>query len=272
VTQQSVRQAIYEVIFGTESKAGKRFDVVLIVAILISVLAVMLDSVQAISQALGAELLLIEWFFTIVFTIEYALRVYSSPNRWAYVRSFYGIVDLLSIIPTYLMFIFPGARTLLVIRLLRVLRIFRVLKLARYMGESNILLRSLVGSSRKITIFFATLLIITTIIGSAVFLIEGPENGFTSIPMSIYWCVVTITTVGYGDIIPMTPLGKALASVAMLLGYSIIAVPTGIVSAELATELQRDRSSIVCPNCNRAGHERDSSHCRFCGAGFPDRT
>jgi voltage-gated potassium channel len=271
VTQQSIRETLYEVIFGFESKAGKRFDILLIVAILLSVLAVMLESVSAIRAVWGEELLAIEWFFTILFTIEYLIRIYSSPNPWAYIRSFYGIVDLLSIVPTYLAFFFPAARSLLVIRLLRVLRIFRILKLVRYMGESNVLFRSLMASSRKISIFFASLLILATIIGSLMFVIEGPEHGFTSIPMSIYWCVVTITTVGYGDIIPMTSLGKGLATIAMLLGYSIIAVPTGIVSAELATEMRRDRSSVVCPNCNRGGHDRDADYCRFCGAGFPDQ-
>jgi voltage-gated potassium channel len=271
VNQQKLRQTLYDIIFGFESKAGRLFDLVLIYAILISVLAVMLDSVQSISEPYGTKLLAIEWFFTILFTIEYGLRIYSSPNPWAYVRSFYGIVDLLSIIPTYLTFFFPGARSLLVVRLLRVLRIFRVLKLARYMGESNILLRSLAMSRRKILIFFASLLIMATIIGSLMFLIEGPQNGFTSIPTSIYWTIVTITTVGYGDITPLTPLGKALAAMAMLIGYSIIAVPTGIVTSELASEMQRERSTTVCPNCNRGSHERDSQYCRFCGADLPER-
>lgn len=265
-----VRDWLYDVIFGTESKAGKRFDLFLIFAILFSVLAVMLDSVASISEDWGTELLAIEWLFTFLFTVEYGLRIYSSPNPLAYVRSFYGIVDLLSIIPTYLAFFFPGARSLLVIRLLRVLRIFRVLKLARYIGESNILLRSLITSRRKVFVFFASVLVLATIIGSLMFLIEGRQNGFTSIPTSIYWTIVTITTVGYGDIIPATAWGKALASVAMLVGYSIIAVPTGIVSAELAVEIQRDRNTIICPNCNHTGHERDARYCRFCGAEFPE--
>lgn len=271
MNQAKLRQALYDVVFGTESKMGKRFDMLLIGAILLSVLAVMLDSVGAASEKYGTELLMIEWFFTILFTIEYAVRIYISPNSWAYVRSFYGIVDLLSIIPTYLTFFFPGARSLLVIRLLRVLRIFRVLKLARYIGESNVLLRSLVASRRKIFVFFTSVLVLTTIVGSLMFLIEGPENGFTSIPISIYWTIVTITTVGYGDIVPVTPYGKALATATMLIGYSIIAIPTGIVTAELATEIQRDRNLKVCPNCGHMGHERDAKHCRFCGAPFPDQ-
>lgn len=270
MARTGLRQKLYDVIFGTESKAGRRFDVVLIGAILISVGAVMLESVEAVSALYGRELIGIEWFFTVVFTIEYGLRIYSSPNRWAYLRSFYGIVDLLSIVPTYLSFFFPGARSLLVIRLLRVLRIFRVLKLSRYMGESNILLRSMTMARRKIAIFFASILVLATIIGSLMFLIEGPENGFTSIPISIYWTVVTVTTVGYGDIIPATPFGKALATMAMLIGYSIIAVPTGIVTAELATEMQRERNTRVCPNCGHAGHERDARYCRFCSAEFPE--
>lgn len=270
VNQPRLRQVLYDVVFGTESKLGKRFDLLLICAILLSVLAVMLDSVESVSSQYGTQLLVMEWFFTILFTIEYAVRIYISPNSWAYIRSFYGIVDLLSIIPTYLTFFFPGARSLLVIRLLRVLRIFRVLKLARYMGESNILLRSLVTSRRKIFVFFTSVLVLTTIIGSLIFLVEGPQNGFTSIPMSIYWTVVTITTVGYGDIVPITPVGKALAMFTMLVGYSIIAIPTGIVTAELATEMQRDRNLRICPNCGHMGHERDAQYCRFCGAPFPE--
>lgn len=266
--QQAIREKVFEVIFGTESKAGKRFDMVLIFAILASVLAVMLESVGSISALYGYELRVLEWFFTILFTVEYGLRIYSSPNPWAYVRSFYGIVDLLSIIPTYLTFFFPTARFLLVIRLLRVLRVFRVLKLTRYVGESNVLMRSLAASSRKISIFFSSILILAVIIGSVIYVIEGPENGFTSIPISIYWTVVTITTVGYGDIIPATPLGKALATMAMLIGYSIIAVPTGIVTAGIATEMQRERNLKVCRNCEHMGHEADAAYCRFCGTSF----
>lgn len=266
-----LRQVLYDVVFGTESTMGKRFDILLICAILLSVLAVMLDSVESVSNAYGTELLIVEWFFTVLFTIEYGVRIYISPNSWAYIRSFYGIVDLLSIIPTYLTFFFPGARSLLVIRLLRVLRIFRVLKLARYIGESNILLRSLMTSRRKVFVFFTSILVLTTIIGSLMFLIEGRKNGFTSIPMSIYWTIVTITTVGYGDIVPATPWGKVLSTITMLVGYSIIAVPTGIITAELATELQRDRNLKICPNCGHMGHERDANYCRFCGAPFPDQ-
>lgn len=268
---QSFREKTFEVIFGTDTPAGKLFDLALIWAILFSVLAVILDSVHPLSEAYGSTFLTVEWFFTILFTIEYGLRIYSSPNPWAYVRSFYGIVDLLSILPSYLAFFFPGARSLLVVRLLRVLRIFRILKLMRYVGESNILLRSFALSRRKIFVFFASMLVMATIIGSLMFLIEGPPNGFTSIPTSIYWTIVTITTVGYGDITPLTPFGKTLAAMAMLIGYSIIAVPTGIVTAELAGELQRERDMIICPNCNRGGHERDSEFCRFCGSEFPER-
>ncbi|MGQ9424787.1 ion transporter [Gilvimarinus sp. F26214L] len=270
MTGQRLRESLYDIVFGTESRAGKYFDVFLIAAILASVLAVMLDSVEAYQEAWGPELRAVEWFFTILFTFEYALRIWISPNPLAYVRSFYGIVDLLSILPSYLAFLFPGARSLLVIRLLRVLRVFRILKLVRYVGESNILLRAMMTSRRKVLVFFATVLVIAVIIGSLMFLIEGRARGFTSIPMSIYWTIVTITTVGYGDIIPMTPLGKALASFTMLLGYSIIAVPTGIVTAELANEMQRERSLKVCPNCGQMGHERDARYCRFCGAEFPD--
>lgn len=271
MSQSAVKAKLYEVIFGTESKAGKLFDLFLICAILLSVVAVMLDSVSGVAAQYRPELRGIEWFFTILFTIEYVLRIYSSPNPWAYVRSFYGVVDLLSIIPTYLTFLFPDAGFLLVVRLLRVLRIFRILKVTRYISETSVLMRSLLASRRKIALFFGCVLVLATIIGALMYVIEGPENGFTSIPISIYWTIVTITTVGYGDITPLTVLGKFLATFAMLTGYSIIAVPTGILTAELAQEFQRERNTRVCPNCNHAGHERDARYCRFCGAEFVEK-
>ncbi|GAB1256282.1 ion transporter [Aurantivibrio plasticivorans] len=269
VSQRELKEILYDIIFGTESRAGKLFDLVLICSILLSVLAVMLDSIGWFSRTFRLELTLVEWAFTILFTLEYLVRIYSSPNPRAYIFSFYGLVDLLSIVPTYLTVIFPGANFLLVVRLLRVLRIFRVLKLSRYVGESNVLLRSLMVSRRKVFVFFYSVLVMATIIGSLMFIVEGEDNGFTSIPTSIYWTIVTITTVGYGDITPHTVLGKLLAATTMLIGYSIIAVPTGIITAELAHEIQRDRQTRTCPNCNHAGHERDAKYCRICGAHFP---
>lgn len=268
----SLKKKLYDVIFGTESPAGKRFDLMLITMIVLSVVAVSLDSIDSISADYKTMLFIAEWFFTIAFTLEYFVRIYCSPKPWAYMRSFYGIVDLLSIIPTYLTLFLPQASYFIVVRLLRVLRIFRVLKLARYIGETNILIRSLLMSRRKVFVFFSSVLVLATIIGSLMFIVEGPENGFTSIPTSIYWCIVTITTVGYGDITPHTILGKFLAAATMLIGYSIIAVPTGILTAEIASEMQRERNHKVCPNCNHSGHERDAKYCRKCGVKFIEKT
>jgi len=270
MTQTELKQRIYIVIFGTDTPAGKRFDLILIYAIVLSVAAFMLDSVEAVSASYGKYLRILEWAFTLAFTVEYLVRIYCSPKPLAYIRSAYGMIDLLSILPTYLSFFFPGTSYVLIVRLLRVFRIFRILKLVRLSGEANILTRSLWASRRKIFVFFTGIIVAATIIGSFMFLIEGPGNGFTSIPKSVYWTIVTITTVGYGDITPQTALGQGLAALTMLLGYSVIAVPTGILTAELATEMQRARVTRVCHNCNHSGHEEDAYHCRFCGVKFPD--
>lgn len=264
------KNSLNEVIFGWETPAGKLFDIVLIVSILLSVVALMLESVTEIAQDYAQTLRMVEWGFTVLFTLEYVARLYSARERWRYMGSFYGIVDLLSILPSYLALLIPGANHLLIIRLLRVLRIFRILKLARYMSEANILMRSMLMSRRKIFLFFSTVLILATIFGSLMYVVEGPEHGFTSIPTSIYWTIVTITTVGYGDITPQTALGQVIASMAMLTGYSIIAVPTGIITAELASEMQRERIGRSCKNCAKGGHERDAVHCKFCGAKLLD--
>ncbi len=264
--QSPLQQQLNDIIFGTESPAGKRFDMLLIVAISISVMVVMLESVGVVAQSAGHWLHTVEWAFTIAFTVEYALRIYCSPFRWRYLRSFYGVVDLLSILPSYLALFLVGANYLMIIRLLRVLRIFRILKLVRYLSEMNVLMRAMFQSRRKILIFFATVLVLASMFGSLMFVVEGPIHGFTSIPKSIYWTIVTITTVGYGDIIPQTVLGQIIASAAMLTGYSIIAVPTGILTAELSTEMQRERSLRQCDGCLRSGHELDADHCRFCGS------
>lgn len=265
MSRTTLQNKLHEVIFGTETPAGKSFDLFLIVAICLSVLAVIIDSINVFSTRYDTALLIIEWFFTLLFTIEYAARIYCSPHPSRYAKSFYGIVDICSIIPTYLSLFLGGAQYFLIIRLLRVLRLFRILKLFRYTGEANVLVRSMWQSRRKILLFLATVLVIATIFGAFMFLIEGPENGFTSIPESVYWAVVTITTVGYGDISPHTPLGKVIASLVMVLGYSIIAVPTGILTAELANEMRIDRSNKKCGSCGRAGHETDAMHCKFCG-------
>lgn len=261
-----LRQRLYDVIFGTETPAGKRFDLILIYAIILSVVALMLDSVVSLSDRWGSILLVAEWTFTILFTIEYGVRIYCSPNRWAYIRSFYGVIDLLSILPAYISILVPGTNYLLMLRLFRVLRVFRVLKLMRYISEANLLLRSMLQARHKIFVFFIVVLVFATIFGSIMYVVEGPQNGFTSIPKSIYWTIVTITTVGYGDIIPQTTLGQIVASAAMLTGYSIIVVPTGILTAEISQEMQRERNLVSCPNCGKQGHERDAHYCSRCGS------
>lgn len=269
MTQQDLKKRLFDIIFGTESPAGKRFDLVLIYVILLSVLALMLDSIQVVATKYGYALKVAEWFFTIVFTVEYLVRLYCSPRPLAYFRSFYGIIDLISVLPTYLSLFFPGANYILVIRLLRVLRVFRVLKLARYLSEANVLVRSMLQARRKILVFFMVVVVLSTIFGSIMYIVEGPANGFTSIPKSIYWTIVTITTVGYGDITPQTVVGQFVSSIAMLTGYSIIAIPTGIVTAELAYEIQRERLAISCRNCEKSGHDRDSKYCNHCGVELP---
>ncbi|WP_439134838.1 ion transporter [Pseudomaricurvus sp.] len=265
-----LRQKLYTIIFGTGTPAGKRFDMVLIYCILLSVLTMILESVASIDRHYGQWLLSVEWFFTGIFTVEYLVRIYCSPHPGRYIRSFYGLVDLLAILPSYLGLFMDDMNYLLMIRLLRVLRVFRILKLARYLTEANVLMRAMAMSRRKIFIFFSSVLVLSTIFGSLMFVVEGPEHGFTSIPKSIYWTIVTITTVGYGDITPQTVLGQMIASLAMLTGYSIIAVPTGILTAELANEMQRDRTSRRCEECTSVGHERDALYCRYCGSVLAD--
>lgn len=262
---ETTKSKLHRIIFGTDTPAGKLFDVVLTYAIVLSVVALMLDSVVEIHAGFRSILIGIEWFFTIVFTIEYLVRIYCSPNRWRYVTSFFGVIDLLSILPTYLSLFIPGANYLLIIRLLRVLRVFRVFKLVRYISEANSLSKAMFHARRKIFIFFFFVLNIAAIFGSLMYVVEGPGNGFTSIPRSIYWTIVTITTVGYGDITPHTVLGQMIASLAMLTGYSIIAVPTGIFTAELAQQMQRERDLIICGSCGKSGHEKDAVFCCRCG-------
>lgn len=262
---ESLKLKLRRIIFGTASPGGKTFDIVLIYVILLSVLVVMLDSVSWIGAEYQRTFWWLEWFFTAIFTLEYLTRLYCATNRWAYARSFYGLVDLLSILPMYLSLISGDATYLLMIRILRVLRIFRVLKLANYLSEANVLIRALLASRQKIFVFFATVLVMAMIFGSLMYVVEGPVHGFTSIPKSIYWCIVTITTVGYGDITPQTTAGQMVAGFVMLTGYSIIAVPTGILTAELSREIQTHRDHRFCESCGKAGHEHDSKHCKACG-------
>lgn len=263
-----LRDRVHDVIFQHDEPAERAFDVAVIVAILASVVVVMLDSVAAIAARWGPVLLAAEWVLTILFTIEYALRLWASRDRTAYATSFYGVVDLLSVLPTYLGLLFPAGRVLLVVRVLRVLRIFRILKLAQYVAEGATLVAALRASRYKITVFVTTVLAVVTVVGSMMYVIEGASSGFTSIPTSVYWAIVTLTTVGYGDIAPATPLGKALASVLMVLGYGIIAVPTGIVTLELQRAAGRATDERRCPGCGNVRHDADAAFCKYCGTGL----
>lgn len=259
------------IIFEAHTPAGKAFDVGLICCILISVFAVLLDSVASLHQAYGDYFLAIEWFFTILFTLEYATRLWCIQDPARYARSFYGLVDLLGIIPTYLSLLVADTQYLLVIRILRVLRVFRVLRMVRYVGEAELLTQALIASRRKITVFISTVLALVVIFGSFMYLIEGEANGFTSIPRSIYWAVITLTTVGYGDLTPHTPLGQAVATLVMIMGYGIIAVPTGIVTLEISEAHRRAANTRTCPVCSVEGHVREATYCWRCGAHLFER-
>lgn len=261
----SLRDQIRIVIFEAETYWGRFFDVVLILCILASIGAVFLDTIAVVHLDWGVWLYRIEWFFTILFTVEYALRLWCINNTRLYATSFYGIVDLLGILPTFLSLIFPGAQHLLVIRVLRVLRVFRVFRLVRYVGEADQLISALLASRRKITVFICTVLTMVVVFGSLMYLIEGGANGFTSIPRSIYWAIVTLTTVGYGDLTPHTVLGQIVASLVMIMGYGVIAVPTGIITLELGEAARRRANTHTCPECSAEGHREEASFCWRCG-------
>ena len=258
------RSHLYEIIFGTDTPAGKTFDVVLIWSIILSVVVVILESVHSIRSIYREILYGIEWFFTILFTIEYILRLITVKRRIGYATSFFGIVDLLAILPTYLSIFVPGSQSLLTIRTLRLLRVFRVFKLTHFTREARGIMSALRASGRKIGVFISAVLAIVVIIGSVMYVVEGEKNGFVDIPTSIYWAIVTLTTVGYGDISPHTPLGKALASFLMIIGYGIIAVPTGIVTVELSQATQKQAVGRECPGCGVKGHSSDAEYCRRC--------
>ncbi len=261
------RSTLHEVIFESETPAGRAFDITLIISILLSITAVMVESVRSIRAVYGPLLYDIEWFFTGLFTVEYVLRLLSVRRPFRYATSFFGVVDVLAILPTFLSLLLPGTQYLFTVRVLRLLRIFRILKLSEYLSEASVIINALRASQRKIIVFILSVLTVVVIIGSLMYIVEGEENGFTSIPTSIYWAIVTLTTVGFGDITPHTPMGKALASVVMIMGYGIIAVPTGIVTAELTNAGARKRiSNQACPNCSAEGHDPDAVHCKYCGA------
>jgi len=269
-TRSALRHNIHTVIFEADTPAGKLFDVALLLAIVASVLAVCLESVEEYGTEYGYELSLIEWLFTIGFTIEYLLRLYSVDRPLRYARSFYGVVDLLSILPTYLSLVFAGTQTLLVIRALRLLRIFRIFKAAQFISESELLMLALAASRRKIMVFLGVVTTMILILGTLMYLVEGGQGGgFTSIPASIYWAIVTMTTVGYGDIAPKTVLGQSIAAMLMIVGYGIIAVPTGIVSAEFVGNKDDDEAedhSSTCHSCGTPNHHPDANFCRVCGS------
>jgi voltage-gated potassium channel len=259
----------FHIIFGHDDASGRRFDVLLIIAILGSIAVAVFDTVAQVHVRYGAIFYALEWFFTIAFTLEYAMRIMVVDRPWRYMRSFFGIVDVLAVLPTWISLIAAGSQYLLVVRALRILRIFRILKLTRYVGEADLLWLTLIRARRKVLIFFSTILTLVLIFGALMYLIEGPEDGFTSIPTSMYWAIVTMTTVGFGDITPKTTLGKMLTSLIILIGYSIIAVPTGIFTAELAAGMRAKRKHAPCTHCGQIDHEGDARHCRICGTSLP---
>ena len=259
------KSRVHSIIFEADTKSGKAFDIGLLIFILLSVVAVMLESVADIRQDYGTLLHQVEWFFTFVFMLEYLLRLWCLHRPVRYALSFFGIVDFLSIIPSFLSLFLTGGQYLLVVRLLRILRVFRIFKLIRYVGEARLLVLALNASARKIFVFLFAVATIVTIFGALMYLVEGEENGFRNIPVSIYWAIVTLTTVGYGDITPQTDLGRFAASLIMIAGYSIIAVPTGIVTVELSKAQKLASNTQSCQSCGADGHTDDALYCRHCG-------
>lgn len=265
---ETLRHSLYQIIYQSNTPAGRGFDIALIVCILASVGVIVLDSVAEFNQRYGAQLALAEWSFTILFTLEYFVRILCIHKPSKYIFSFYGLIDLLAIVPFYLGLFVSGSHYLQVIRILRVLRVFRILKLVQFINQSNLLINALRASRLKIFIFLFAITTLLVVFGSTMYLIEGPGNGFANIPVSIYWAVVTLTTVGFGDITPKTDLGRALSAVVMIIGYAIIAVPTGIFTAELSKEMRRQDTRLdnrTCPRCRKTGHEPEANYCRICG-------
>jgi voltage-gated potassium channel len=260
------RNKLYHIIFEANTRAGKNFDIILIILISISILTVILESVKGIQQEYGKIFKYLEWTITIIFTIEYVVRILIVKRPLKFIFSFFGIIDFLSFLPSYLGLFIAGTHGLMVIRALRLLRIFRVLKLNRYINESNLLIKAMKASRVKISIFLYAVIMIIIIIGAVMYLVEGAQHGFDSIPRSMYWVIVTITTVGFGDIVPQTTFGQFIASFIMILGYAIIAVPTGIVTVEISKAKNSNAYTFVCPECLTEGHEADATYCKYCGA------
>ncbi len=263
-SRQNWKDKLYLIIFRSSTSKGKLFDVCLLAAIILSVLVVLLDSVPRIHAQMGMFFHSVEWGFTLIFTLEYLLRIIVLNDKWKYVLSPIGIIDLLAILPTYLSLFFIGYQYLIVLRSLRLLRVFRIFKLWRFMQASSFLVKALYNSYRKIMLFMLFLILMVIIVGSLMYIVEGNSPGFESIPNSIYWAVVTMTTVGYGDISPATPIGKFISIMVMLCGYSIIAVPTGILTSEMARSMKGGKSAIKCNRCGAAGHSKDARYCRIC--------
>jgi voltage-gated potassium channel len=261
------REKLHEVIFEADTPIGKLFDIALLVLIVLSILLVMLESIDSFQASHRRILVIFEWILTVIFSIEYILRLWAVYSPWKYARSFFGIIDLLAILPTYIAFFFGGAQAFLVIRALRLMRIFRILKLGHFLSEGQYIASALRASITKITVFLFFISILVTILGAVMYLIEGGTNiGFANIPSSIYWAIVTLTTVGYGDITPVTVVGKMLSAVVMVLGYAIIAVPTGIVTGELIKQARETRNNTqACRYCGREGHDDDAKYCKYCG-------
>ncbi len=262
-----LREKLHEVIFEADTPSGRLFDVLLLVFILASVLVVMVESVDSIQQRYATYFFYLEWVFTIVFTVEYILRLYAVYRPLKYAYSIWGVIDLLAILPTYLSFLLPGAQYFLVVRVLRLMRVFRIFKLAKFLKESSVIVNALIASREKIAVFMTFVTLAVTIVGAIMYLVEGGTNdSFSSIPRSIYWAIVTLTTVGYGDISPATPVGQFFAAIVMIMGYAVIAVPTGIVSAELVASARAEKHTTqVCRYCARGGHEHDAAYCKYCG-------
>jgi len=265
IISDDFRKKLHTVIYEADSKAGKLFDLILLAVIVVSIVAVMLESVASIKIRYGKTLAIIEWIVTVVFTLEYIARIVAVKRPWHYIFSFYGIIDLLATLPKYVGLLFPGSGFLLSIRAVRLLRVFRILKLAHFVGASNQLVSAIKTSRAKIAVFLFSVLVLCIIIGTLMYMIEGPEHGFTSIPISVYWTVVTLTTVGFGDITPTTPFGQFISALVMILGYGIIAVPTGLVTAELMREKKVNLNTQVCPNCSADKHRDDAHFCYNCG-------
>jgi voltage-gated potassium channel len=272
-THHTLKERLRVIVFGIDTPAGMLFDRALIVIILLSLLVVILDSIQAISTQFHVELSWFEWLFTFLFSVEYVVRVYCAKHRWAYIKSFFGIIDLLSVLPTYLALLFPDLHALLDVRILRLIRVFRIFKLTQYMSEYQHLANALAASKRKIFVFLSVVLMVVMVMGTLMYVVEGPSNGFTSIPLGIYWAITTMTTVGFGDITPQTDFGKLIASVMMLMGWGTLAVPTGIVTAEMTYIGRKNfKESQACDECGRGGFNAGDRFCSSCGSPLPSKT